>query len=82
MTLIRLIALALLFWLLYRLILNLLSKVRRSSASQSQEPAQEKMVRCERCDLHIPYRDAVEKNGRYFCCIEHQRATDNWKRDN
>ena len=32
------------------------------------------VVACDYCQLHIPKVEAVEKNGRYYCCIEHQNA--------
>lgn len=30
------------------------------------------MVRCERCGIYIAKADAIDKNGVYFCCKEHQ----------
>lgn len=81
MNLIRLIAIAVLFWLLYRLILTLLSKTQRPTVQQPPPPEGAPMVRCAHCGLHVPKNQAIEKNGEYYCCEEHRDATDRWKRD-
>lgn len=81
MNLIRLIALAALCWLLYRLILSLLSKVQRPTRRHEAEPKGGAMVRCAQCGLHVPQVQALEKDGNYYCCTEHRDADDRWKRD-
>ena len=81
MNLIRLIAIAVLFWLLYRLILALLQKAGRPSVSRTTSSQGEPMVRCEQCGVHIPRDEALEKGGNYYCCDEHRDAADSWKRD-
>ncbi len=81
MNLIRLIALAVLFWLLYRLILTLLQKTQRPASRPDESEKSDTMVRCDRCDLHIPLSQALERGGKYYCCIEHRDAADNWQRD-
>jgi uncharacterized protein len=80
MNLIRLITFAVLFWLLYRLILALLNKASRPTprATQTREGT---MVRCEQCGLHIPQEQALTKGDKYYCCEEHRDGVDNWKRD-
>ncbi len=80
MNLIRLIAFAVIFWLLYRLILALLSKT--SQPARRDAPLQEgTMVRCEQCGLHVPQDQALIKGDKYYCCEEHRDAEDSWKRD-
>ena len=80
MNLIRLIALAVLFWLLYRLILTLLSKARQPTRREPP-PLDGTMVRCAQCGLHIPQDQALVKDDKYYCCEEHRDAADSWKRD-
>ena len=72
MNLIRLIAIAVIFWLLYRLILTLLSKAKRPTTQQEQPSSDDTMVRCEQCGLHIPEREAIMKDGKTYCCEEHR----------
>ncbi len=34
----------------------------------------EEMVACARCGLHVPESEAVERDGRHYCCEEHARG--------
>jgi len=73
MPILRLLLLALLFWLLYRGVLALLGKarpevIRRRSSDGGQ------MVRCAHCGLHIPQQEALERDGHYYCSEEHRNA--------
>ena len=81
MNLIRLIALAALFWLLYRLILTVLSKMQRPTVEQERPAKGGTMVRCARCGVHVPQSEALEQAGHYYCSREHRDADDRWKRD-
>ena len=81
MNLIRLIAIAVLFWLLYRLILTLLSKAGGSAPRHAPSVEANTMVRCQECGLHVPKCEALEKEGKYYCCEEHRDATDSRKRE-
>jgi uncharacterized protein len=29
------------------------------------------LVACQKCGLHLPRQDAIEKQGHYFCSMEH-----------
>jgi uncharacterized protein len=29
------------------------------------------MVSCMNCGLHLPRNNAIERDGRYYCCREH-----------
>ena len=69
---IRLIALAAIFWLLYRLILTLLNKARPPAVRRTPPPGGDTMVRCAQCGLHIPQGEALLQNGRFYCCEEHR----------
>ncbi|MBU0498557.1 MAG: hypothetical protein KJ558_10335 [Gammaproteobacteria bacterium] len=35
--------------------------------------APETMVRCDHCGLFMPRREAIEAQGRLYCCEEHRR---------
>lgn len=52
------------FWLVKRLFLN-------SPKSTSSNTNSESLVECDTCKTHIPQSDAIEKDGKYFCCNEH-----------
>lgn len=69
---IRLIALAAIFWLLYRLILTLLSKAQPHAVRRTPPPGGDTMVRCAQCGLHIPQGEALLKDGKFYCCAEHR----------
>jgi uncharacterized protein len=73
---IRLIAIAAIFWLLYRLILTLLSKAQPPAARRPPPAGGDTMVRCAHCGLHIPRAEALIQGDRYYCCEEHRDASD------
>jgi uncharacterized protein len=73
---IRLIAIAAIFWLLYRLILTLLSKAKPPAARHAPPAGGDTMVRCAHCGLHIPQEEALTRGEQYYCCEEHRDATD------
>lgn len=82
MNLIRLIAIAVVFWLLYRLILALLVKTKRPAVKQqTRQVDNDTMVKCEVCGLHVPQSEALEKSGKHYCCEAHRDADDSWQRD-
>jgi uncharacterized protein len=73
MNLIRILALALIIWLIYRMIKQWLTNKRdRQVESRKETPAVGKMVKCEQCGLHIPEQEAVQSQGRHFCSIQHR----------
>jgi uncharacterized protein len=37
------------------------------------QPEGERMVGCQQCGVHLPLSEAVQSQGRYFCCEEHLR---------
>jgi uncharacterized protein len=80
MNLIRLLALAAIFWLLYRLILTLLVKSRRPAAPAKSPPADAAIatvVRCAHCGLHVPQGEALKSGDHYYCCKEHREEAEN-----
>lgn len=70
MSLIRLIVIALLVWIVYRMIRISLEKRKIQPKSK---PKIADMVACEYCGLHIPAEEAIQSNDRSYCCREHQK---------
>lgn len=71
MTLIRILIIALVVWLLLRMIKNW---ANRNPSGQKGNKAQiETVVRCQHCGLHIPKHEAVETDNQYYCSQEHLR---------
>lgn len=69
MSLIRLIVIALIIYLILRM-LKRWSK-NKNVAPSKQENKLHKMVRCGVCQLHIPEDEALLKNGDFFCSQAH-----------
>lgn len=69
MNLLRIILLALLVWLVFRLVKRF--RNRPSKDSSRIPPSPSDMVRCEQCGLHIPKIEAVRDNDHYFCSKQH-----------
>ena len=48
------------------------------AAAQSEDEAQPKpieaqaMKRCAQCGVYMPESEALEKDGRHFCCADHR----------
>ncbi|MFN3712607.1 MAG: PP0621 family protein [Alcanivoracaceae bacterium] len=71
MGLIRLIILAALIWLVWRILRQTLLAPRQPPPSADNNP--QKMVRCAQCDVHVPLSEAVREGERAFCSDEHRR---------
>ncbi|MGJ3257795.1 MAG: PP0621 family protein [Alcanivorax sp.] len=74
MGLIRLLVIAALIFLAWRVVKNLLSQSSRGNNSTpgNGQDAQA-MLKCDQCGVHVPAPDAFTHNGRHFCSQEHQR---------
>ncbi|MED5387764.1 MAG: PP0621 family protein [Pseudomonadota bacterium] len=72
MGLIRLLIIAGLIYLAWRIARNLLSQARSSGSTTQQSDAQP-MLKCAHCGVHVPAPDAFSHNGLHFCSQEHQR---------
>ncbi|TDY01177.1 PP0621 family protein [Thiohalophilus thiocyanatoxydans] len=70
--LLRVIVLALLIWLVIRLYqrFKALARERRKNVPQPGRPI-ENMVRCEQCGTHVPEKEAIRRDGRYYCSHAH-----------
>ncbi len=75
MTLIRLIAIAVVLWLAWTILRRWLARARRPAARTRGTPKQvEQMVRCAHCGLHVPEKEAVAAGGRHYCSARHRDA--------
>ena len=72
MNLIRLIILALVIWLIYRMVRQMLAKPRAKKPSRPQVGTD--MVRCAHCGIHIPDNEALYRDGQPYCSEEHREA--------
>lgn len=72
MNLVRLIIIALVIWLVVRMLRRYLDKPTPSSNDRGATP--KKIVRCAHCGLHIPEAEAVHSAGRDYCSLEHSTA--------
>lgn len=72
MNLIRLIILALVIWLIYRMVRHMLAKPRAEQPSRPQVGTD--MVRCAHCGIHIPDNEALYRDGQPYCSEEHREA--------
>ncbi|MFM9972478.1 MAG: PP0621 family protein [Burkholderiales bacterium] len=53
----------------------LVRAARRPPGAKSDTPAIiDSMVACESCGLHLPQADALEIDGRIYCCKEHANS--------
>lgn len=77
MGLVRILLLALLVYVIWRLI--------RGALGQRGTPAggrdSQRMQRCEHCGLNVPEQEALRHDGRHFCCLEHKQAWQDKQRD-
>ena len=65
--LIRLIALLLAVWLVWRFVMRRNAK----SNSDSEKRIDQKVVQCAVCGTHVPESEALSKNGASYCSREH-----------
>lgn len=67
MPFIRLLILAAVIWLIYRLARRLLP--RKPAVTGRSEGT--RMVRCAQCGVYVTEEDACKKNGEAYCCEDH-----------
>ena len=63
--LIYLLGIGLVIWILFRL-----AKGPRSGEKPAKKV--DDMVRCVRCGMFVPRHEAIEDDGRYYCCSQHR----------
>jgi uncharacterized protein len=69
MNLIRLIVIALIIYLLVRIVKRWAQN--KNLASSTKPEKQKKMVQCEVCQLHIPEDEALQQDNKFFCSQAH-----------
>lgn len=71
MTLIRILLIALVIWLLLRMIKTWAN--HKPIAPKDHKEQIETVVPCHHCGLHIPKHEAVESDNHYYCSQEHRQ---------
>jgi uncharacterized protein len=61
--------LGLLLWLVWRWVIR---PRRRRPVTGKPPPSVQNIVRCARCGLHVPEREALQHAGRYYCSEQHR----------
>ena len=70
---VRILLLAFLAWLVYRLVVGYGRSVGRGQARPVAQAEEEDMVRCAQCGVHLPKSEAILARGDFYCCDEHRR---------
>ncbi|WP_456373679.1 PP0621 family protein [Thiolapillus sp.] len=60
-----LIAVLLVWWIL---------KTLRGNRKADARPTVQNMRACEYCGLHVPEEEAIQNQGRFYCCKEHAQG--------
>lgn len=71
MNLIRVAIIALLVWLVYRMVRAAFSKPR-VAAAKGKPALSTDMVRCHHCGIHIPKDEALQAGDHFYCSPEHR----------
>ena len=61
-------------WLVLKIIKRALASRQDDSRRQ---PSIAKMVVCAQCGVHLPESEAIQKDGKHYCCEEHLKASKN-----
>ena len=72
MALIRILVIALVVWLLIRMLRNWMDRKAVKPAPKAEQI--DTVVRCAHCGLHIPQQEAVQVGDQYYCSKEHSMA--------
>ncbi|MCK0155212.1 hypothetical protein MWU49_15965 [Alcanivorax sp. S6407] len=73
MGLIRLLVIAALIYIVWRVVKNLLASPRQANNPPTTGQQQQLMRKCAQCGVHVPDHEAFSHNGQHFCSMEHQR---------
>ncbi len=82
MGLIRLVVILIIAWLAYSLTRRWLASLDQKRIQKQAQKKQDKssrietMVSCALCDLHVPQDEAVQAQGKYYCCAEHRKRAE------
>ncbi|TXT24183.1 MAG: hypothetical protein FD134_1697 [Gallionellaceae bacterium] len=73
----RLLLLVVIAVAVYWLLKSYRRKIRKESEPEGNAPGQaEDMVRCAHCGVHLPKRESVAAEGKFYCSDAHRRARD------
>lgn len=76
MGLIRLLIVAALIWLVWRVLKQVLlgaAKQQDAPPADEQKPQSQKMVRCDWCQVYTPEIQAIRLEQHHFCCEDHRQ---------
>ena len=75
MGLVRLLSILFIIWLVY----TLYKRYKDSASRKSDKPKTtiKTVVKCAHCSVHIPKQEAIQHEGRYYCCQEHLEQDEN-----
>lgn len=74
MGLIRLLVILIIAWLVYSMTRRWLASLEQKKQQQDASRI-ETMVSCAHCGLHIPQKEALQAQGKYFCSEEHRKLS-------
>ncbi len=75
MPLFRLIAIALVIWIIWffirKSVLQAKARINQSKNSQINPRANNRIVKCDTCGVHVPQNTAFQKSDKFYCSVEH-----------
>jgi uncharacterized protein len=72
MNLLRLIFIALIVWLFFRVVRGYLNRNAGKMSPRNPSARIGTMVRCARCGLHVPESEALKCGEQYYCSARHR----------
>lgn len=72
MNLIRLLAIAAIIWLCYRIYQNWL-EAKSAAEKKHKKDTVENMVQCDKCGVHIPQQEALRSGDKFYCSEAHKQ---------
>lgn len=72
MNLLRLIFIALIVWLLVKVVRGYLNRNPGKMTSRNPSARIGTMVRCAQCGLHVPESEALKRGDHYYCSAQHR----------
>lgn len=71
--LIKLLLLVVGVWLIYAILKKYRSSLQQDEQAAPPTPAQEDMVRCVQCGVHLPKSESIFSRGEFYCSDDHRR---------
>jgi len=72
MNLFRLLIIAAIIWISYRMFINWKTKQALSNKPKKNNQEIKTMVQCATCGVHLPEQEAIKQSNKFFCCDEHK----------